>query len=804
MAVESFQLLRNVGQFDSVSAGAQIPLTKLSLIYAENGRGKTTLAATLRSLSANQPGLIEERRRLGSASPPHVVLAFTGGPVIYQNGGWSAPDPNVAVFDDAFVAANVCSGIAIETAHKQNLHELILGAQGVALSDTLQGHVATIEEHNRALRQKSDAIPAATRGALTVDAFCALAADPAVDAKMEATQRNLSAARSADAIRLRPTFLAQAQPEFDVDALNALLAHNLPYLEADAAARVRAHLRRLGAGGEAWVGDGMARIPGASEGQLFETCPFCAQDLGASPLIRHYQAYFSDAYQALKGAITEVGKGMNATHGGDVPAAFERAVRVAIESREFWRTFTEVPNIAVDTAAIMRAWTAARDSVLTVLRAKAAAPLEAMALSPETFAAVTAYDAHRATMTDLSTALLACNAPILIVKEQASSANVATLMADLAKLATIKARQEATAAALCGDYLGEKAGKRVTEGLRDQARTALDQYRQDIFPAYETAINDYLRRFNAGFRLGSVTSVNNRGGSSASYSVLINNVAVALTAESGPSFKNTLSAGDRNALALSFFFASLDQDTQLAQRVVVIDDPMTSLDEHRRLTTVQEMQQLYGRVGQMIVLSHSKPFLCAIWEGADKVTRSAMRIIRDGGGSTLAIWDVRQDTITQHDRRHELVREYVGAGNPANERAVAAALRPILEAFVRVAYPATFPPETLLGPFIGTASNGRGSRTKFCRTSIRSSFALCSTTQTDFITTPTLRGRPPPSTIRSFSALPIGRSSSRLALEIHSHGRRSRRFRQPACSRPVTPCSLLRGLRATDSLSTGR
>ena len=45
--LENFQLLRNVGQFDSVATGAQYPLTKLSLIYAENGRGKTTLAAEL-------------------------------------------------------------------------------------------------------------------------------------------------------------------------------------------------------------------------------------------------------------------------------------------------------------------------------------------------------------------------------------------------------------------------------------------------------------------------------------------------------------------------------------------------------------------------------------------------------------------------------------------------------------------------------------------------------------------------------------------------------------------------------------
>ena len=107
-----------------------------------------------------------------------MVLNFAGAPLVFQNGAWAASLPRIAVFDDAFVAANVCSGIAIETTHRQNLHELILGAQGVALKAALQGHVSRIEDHNRNLRVKGDAIPAAARGTLTVDAFCALAADP--------------------------------------------------------------------------------------------------------------------------------------------------------------------------------------------------------------------------------------------------------------------------------------------------------------------------------------------------------------------------------------------------------------------------------------------------------------------------------------------------------------------------------------------------------------------------------------------------------------------------------------------------
>jgi wobble nucleotide-excising tRNase len=296
------------------------------------------------------------------------------------------------------------------------------------------------------------------------------------------------------------------------------------------------------------------------------------------------------------------------------------------------------------------------------------------------------------------------------VKEQAAVANVATLTTELARLKAIEARHGPAVAPLCQAYLDEKARKAATETSREQARDALDNYRSTIFPAYETAINTYLRKFNAGFSLGSVTSVNTRAGSSCTYNVVINNVPVALTAGAGggPAFRNTLSSGDRNALALAFFFASLDKDPKLVQKIVVIDDPMTSLDEHRSLTTIQEMRRLVPRVTQLIALSHSKSFLCGLWEGADTTIRTAIKISRDGTGSTMSTWDVRQDSITEHDKRHAKVTAYLKAANAAEEREVAAALRHILESFMRVAYPEDFPPGMLLGPFINTCQQRLG------------------------------------------------------------------------------------------------
>lgn len=701
--INRLQLLRNVGLFDSVDDGANFPLRPLTLVYAENGRGKTTLVAILRSLATGDPIPIAERRRLAAQHPPHVVLECNGGPspAVFKDNAWNHTVPNMAVFDDVFVDQNVHSGLAVDAEHRQNLHDLILGAEAVTLNQRFEQLVAQVEEHNVALRTKGEAIPAAERGTLSIDDFCALPAHAGIDEAIQAAERNLAAVSKQDSIRTASTFDALTLPAFDVADIDRLLQQDLPSLDAAAAARVQAHLAGLGQGGETWVADGMQRVE-QPVGTSTPTCPFCAQSLERSPVINHYRAYFSAEYENLKRAVSDALARLDQAHGGGAQAEFERNVRVAGERQQFWSQFCEVLDVPLDTAVIARDWRAAREAVAAALEVKHAAPLERTTLASTTRTAVETYEAHRRTVEGLSQRLQQANAAIRVVKERAAAADPGALNADLARLRAVKVRHAQATAALCDEYLSEKEDKAETERQRDQARAALDEHRTTAFPAYQTAINIYLQRFSAGFRLDSVTSANIRGGSTCTYDILINNtpvpVASATPTPGEPSFRNTLSSGDRSTLALAFFFASLDQDPALASKIVVIDDPISSLDEHRALTTVQEIRRLTERASQVIVLSHNKPFLCNIWEGADTATRVALLVARDGVGSTLRAWDVSEDCITEHDRRHAMLREYLDSSTP-NKRDVAIGIRHVLEAFLRVAYPGYFPPETKLGAF---------------------------------------------------------------------------------------------------------
>lgn len=195
-----------------------------------------------------------------------------------------------------------------------------------------------------------------------------------------------------------------------------------------------------------------------------------------------------------------------------------------------------------------------------------------------------------------------------------------------------------------------------------------------------------------------MTPANTRGGPTCNYDVLISNSAIPIgAADRGPgehSFRSTLSSGDRNTLALAFFFSSIEHDPQLADRTLVVDDPITSLDEHRSLATAQELRRLGNRVSQIIILSHDKGFLAKLWVGIDHTQCSTIKLERDGDGSNIVDWDLNENSLTEHDRNHSVLRLYLetGARDDNERREVARALRPVLEAFLRVAFPEHFRP----------------------------------------------------------------------------------------------------------------
>ena len=701
--IERIKLLQNIGRFNSDAAGAAYELSKLTLIYADNAQGKTTLTAVLRSLASGDPQPITERRRLGSQYPPKAVLSWPDIPtdVIFQDGTWNHRSGNLRVFDDHFVDENVYSGLDVAASHRQNLHEWILGDRGVALNRTLQALVARVTEHNATISTHSAAIPERERYGLSVDAFCDLSEVPDVDEKIAEAERALLAAEDQESVLSASTIARIDLPEFGIETIRETLTTDLEQLDKSAEAQVRVHIQTLGEGGESWVADGVQKAAQRDYG----VCPFCGQDMQGVDLVTHYRAYFSQEYANLKQTVSQLNSDISRDHANGKQVEFERAVGVLTQSIQFWAKYCDVPTIEIDSASIVDAWNAARTAVVEQLQAKMAAPLEAQNLNQTSVSAIDVYEGHRQVLGATNQTLQATNLTIQQVKQQAQTADTNQMSLALNKLKATKSRFRDDIAPLCDVYLAELAAKGVTETARDQARNALEKYRANVFPQLEEGVNGYLERFNAGFRIGSLTPGNlGRGtGSTCTYNVLINNAPIAVRGNTNtpgePSFRNSLSAGDRNTLALALFFSSLDRLPNLADTVVVIDDPMSSLDDHRSLATIQKVRALSRQAKQTIVLSHNKQFLCSILNGVNRHEEcTTLEIAPNGDESTIRKWEASQDSITEHDQRYFLLAGFA-TDQSGVDRSVAEAIRFYLEGYFRVACPERFPPGKLLGPF---------------------------------------------------------------------------------------------------------
>jgi wobble nucleotide-excising tRNase len=198
--------IKNVGRFKNCAASGDVTFRRYTLIFAENARGKTTLCDILRSLFTNTPSIIIGRTTLGSPDPPEVQLLMASGVIGFRNGGWTAAYPDIAIFDGTYVRENVFAGDAVDTEHRRNLYQVIIGAQGVALAAALDGLETQIKTKTTDIRDNRAQMQRHMPQGMTAEAFIALEEDAEIDAKIAAKEQELQAARQSAQLQQKGGF----------------------------------------------------------------------------------------------------------------------------------------------------------------------------------------------------------------------------------------------------------------------------------------------------------------------------------------------------------------------------------------------------------------------------------------------------------------------------------------------------------------------------------------------------------------------------------------------------------------------
>ena len=280
----------------------------------------------------------------------------------------------------------------------------------------------------------------------------------------------------------------------------------------------------------------------------------------------------------------------------------------------------------------------------------------------------------------------------------------------LARLKAVRIRHSAQISQLCQSYLRLAGRKKEFLKKKKQIRARLGAYTKRVVQPYESCINNYLDAFNAGFRIARTKHAYPGGRAASIYEIDIDGRTIDLgdesTPEEEPSFRNTLSSGDRTTLALVFYLANLKRSRDLRDRVAVFDDPFGSQDAFRRNQTVHEIIKLGRQCAQVIVLSHDAKFLKQVWDKAPSAGRVALNLADLGvGGSKIQPLNLERAAQGRTASEIDDLQSYLSSGR-GQDIDVVKKLRIVLEAYCRTTFSTCFGDSDSLGDIVRKIREG--------------------------------------------------------------------------------------------------
>lgn len=698
--LERFESINKVGLFDNYTHSPECDFNEVTLIYGENGVGKSTLAAILDSLRERNAEEIKKRRTLPGNITPTVSVRMNNKVYFFNGCDWDdkLPYETLEVFFPGFVTRNVHATTSVEPDNRRNLCEFVLGRIAIEKVQRL----AQVDNEGRAalaeIRAIEKDLQLLIKNPDTFETFLNLSDDAKIDEHIENVRAELKNAQSKDAILARAVPNVVALPTVDRIEIAKLLEKSADGIGVDVAAVIKTHINQhLDNDGENWLAYG-ARHTGTDN-----KCPFCAQDITGLSLVTTIRSYFSEEYRAytelLSREILAIKNQLGTASFPDIRTAFLAQVAVASQ----WADEMPIDQSAIATilTEAEEVWKSAAGKFEAVLRRKQAKPLEK--IEPDiTQEALAEYEPAIALLVKVNDILSASDKKAQERKDALSKVDTAEIEQRLHRLENQKVRFEPLAQDLIGKRNTHIAKRTTLDREKINLKKEIDENASRVVGKYQAGINHYLEHFGCDIRIESVEPKFPGGKASVHYKLKVHGHEIGLgLSDAEPCFETVLSEGDKYTLALSFFFARMKDYNDLTGRVVVLDDPVNSLGSFRRTLIEGVVRDLRIRGAQVIVLTHDERLAALIWR--DKILNKnvvSLQVERTRKGSRLQPWDVERATQSKYVEYYLTLNGFLEHGG--DHRPAAACIRPYVEQRLRHLFPGPpFQTRDSLGQMIG-------------------------------------------------------------------------------------------------------
>lgn len=683
---------------------------KINLIYGENGSGKTTLSIILNSLRGVN-GILTKKRSFDRTFPQliEILTDLTPNPKLtFNNNSWDNNYPNIEIFDIHFINENIYTGLEIQNTHKKNLFEIIFGAQGVQLKTDIQDIKDRIQAGRSTIKTTKSQIELAIDRAYTAADYCNIQPDHDIDNKITSKKAEIITAKSFQQIQSKSALSTIPLIDFPFNMKDAVetINQSIDSISAEYLEKFNKHKNHLEMDGqeEQWIKQGYEAIKD-------ETCPFCKRPFDeTTDIIEAYKLYFNKEYKELLQSISSLVSGADLYNIDALLLSVENKISGNQNLIEFWKVHLDnsplLSSISGETVGVKEAF----EKVKNLINTKAKNPIQSQPTT-ELNSFQTAIETLNQKLTGFNNDITAYNARIASMKA-GSSPNIVQLETDLKRLKAINKRDDPTVSTLCTNLSTYTAAVETLNTQKETKQAQLDTYSASVFSNYSTKINKYLQIFAPYLELRDFSS-GYVGGSkepTVKYALHINgNEIKQEDSPIHPSFKYSLSEGDKNALAISFFLTKLELDGHIQDKIIVFDDPVSSFDLNRKSATINKLVEFGQQAKQLFVFTHNIIFASEFWKSANQVacTTQCSSIAYIGNTSCIVEYDIDTESLSSILKDSLRIKEYLANGclTDQDRRSIARCLRPALESYFHLKFFDLVTQNDWLGNFIDMVRN---------------------------------------------------------------------------------------------------
>lgn len=419
-------------------------------------------------------------------------------------------------------------------------------------------------------------------------------------------------------------------------------------------------------------------------------------------IVGAYRDYFSEEYNLFKKEINDMQSLITSSFSKSHLFKLQEDIQTNITLYEFWKEYVQIELPDIQFSILKNLFENTYIYLSNLINQKIASPLEKIVVDIKSLKAIIAYNLIHLIISKYNQSIDLSNQKIEQKKEIVKGANLFEAENELELLNNTKKRFLESINALCESYIGLIEKKGELEKQKSEAKKELSKFTEKFFHDYQEQINSYLTKFAADFQIVEVDEEFIGGKPRLNYRLSINNKAFDLEGRTdySPCFKNTLSSGDKSALAYAFFQSRLDNDPNIKDKIIIFDDPISSQDYGRKHCTRDQIIKTSSLAKQVIILSHDPYFLRMLWEDIDKSNIKTLYIKRISQGSGIFEWDIEKETQGEYFDNYFALIEYLESGPNGDLRAVARCIRPLIEGNLRLRFPGKFSRNQWLGDMV--------------------------------------------------------------------------------------------------------